>query len=103
MKANVKNAADAEQVKEAEKKVKWTRERELEDIRFILQTSQGRRFVWRYLTLCGVFETSFTGSSETFFKEGQRNVGLKLLADINDAEAEAFVVMMREAKKQESI
>lgn len=98
MKPVVKNAADKNQVKEAEGKVKRTRERELNDVRMVLSTLQGRRFVWRYLSECGVFRTSFTGNSQTFFNEGERNIGLKILADVNEAAPEAYLTMMNESK-----
>lgn len=95
----MKNVADKSQVKKAEYKEKFFREQELNDIRSVLAEKPGRRFVWRYLAECGVFKTSFTGSSETFFKEGMRNIGLKLLADINDASPESYMVMVKEDKE----
>lgn len=101
MKSFVANAADETQVKKASSKVKSLREKQLNDVRFILSDVQGRRFLYRYLEEAGVFKSSFTGSSETFFNEGQRNIGLKLLADITEADVEAFVKMMAEAKKKE--
>lgn len=100
-KSFVKNAADEDQVKEAEVKVKHGRDLELNDIRFVLGTVQGRRMLWRYLAACGVYKSSFTGNSQTFFLEGQRNIGLLLLADIQDASPEGYLLMMQEAKKNE--
>jgi hypothetical protein len=67
-------------------------------MRYILSSRQGRRFLWRYLERCGVFKTSFDGTSRTYFNEGERNIGLKLLADVNEANIEAYVTMMKEAK-----
>lgn len=93
----VKNAADESQVKGAEQKMKSARERELADMRFILSTAQGRRVIWRYLEACGVFQISFNHSGAiTSFNEGMRNIGLKLLTDINDAAPEAYVTMLKE-------
>lgn len=97
-KALVKNAADPEQVKEAADKEKFKREHEIDDVRYILASQQGRRFIWKYLDFCGVFRTSFTGNSETFFKEGIRNVGLKILADLNEADPMAYVKILDENK-----
>lgn len=94
----VKNAADREQVKNAERKARWSREDEVADVKALLKLPEGRRFFWRYLSECSVFKTSFTGNSQTFFNEGERNVGLKLMADINEADPEAYIVMLREAK-----
>ena len=104
MKALVKNAADREQVEDAEKSEQRRRERELADIYSILQTPGGRRFVWRYLGLCNVFKTSFNHSgSITAFNEGSRNIGLMLLDDVNEASPDSLTVMMKEAKEQRNV
>lgn len=94
-----KNAADEQQISNAKQKEKLGRERELNDLKFLLSSEQGRRFVWRYLELCGVFKSSFTGSSETFFLEGQRNIGLKLLADVMEADPESYIKMQKLKEK----
>lgn len=95
----VKNAADSDQVRQAGEKEERGRERDLNDMRTVLSTLSGRRVVWRYLTFCKVFESSFTGNSTTFFNEGMRNVGLALLADIHEAEPQAYLLMMQESKR----
>jgi hypothetical protein len=101
-KSFVKNAADEGQVREAEKKVRLVRDRELNDIRHILSSPQGRRFLWRYLSACGVYKISFDHSgSITSFNEGMRNIGLKLLSDVTDASPEAYIEMMKESKEGE--
>lgn len=102
MNSLVKNAADEEQVKKAESKLKRVRERELADIHQILQSQYGRRFYWRYLTECKVFETSFSHSgSITAFNEGVRNVGLKLLTDLNEASPDSYLTMLKESKENQ--
>ena len=55
-----------------------------EDFKWLMGSKRGRRIVWRLLERTGVFRTSFTGNSETFFREGQRNVGLMLMAQIHE-------------------
>ena len=47
------------------------RERELADIAWLLSDRRGRRFMWRVFSNAGIFRTSFTGNSETFFNEGK--------------------------------
>lgn len=91
------NAADETEVKERGKKSKDKRTRELDDVFFILGSPQGRRFFWRYLGRCGIFRTSMTGNNTTFFNEGERMIGLNLLADLNEANPEAYAVMQKEA------
>ena len=96
--ALVGNAADESQVKNAENRILNGRMRELEDIRFLIATPQGRRFLSRILGLCGLYELSYTGSSETFFREGSRNIALKLLSEINESDSEGYLKILNEAK-----
>lgn len=101
MKPQVKNAADEQQVKSAVLKNKLGREREIDDIRFLLSTEQGRRFYWRYLSVCGIYQQSADNSgSWTYFKEGQRSIGLILMNDLMEADTEAYVKMIKESKKE---
>lgn len=101
--ALVKNAADESQVKGAERTEKRARDRELNDICSILDLPSGRRYIWKLLSRCGVYESSFDVSgSKMYFNEGQRNVGLTILADINEANPEVYVTMMKEAKGREA-
>jgi|SRR6476661_6502009 len=92
----VTNAADPKQTAEAERKAKDLAKQRDDDVKFLLSTAQGRRFFWRYLGDCMVFQTCFDGSSRTFFNEGQRNVGLMMLADINRVDPAAYTTMIKE-------
>lgn len=99
----VRNAADENQVKGADRKQKSARDRELNEVCSILETVQGRRYLWRLLERCGVYKTSFdTNGSRVYFNEGQRNIGLSILAEVNDANPNAYVTMMKEAKEREA-
>ena len=98
--AMVKNAADPEQVKKAKQKQESLNDRRLNDVREVLNSRRGRRFMWELLDFCGVFKTSFADQHQIFYNEGQRNVGLKLLADVNEAAPEAYLLMLREAKEE---
>jgi len=81
---------------------KLLRRRELEDVAFILSSVEGRRFYWRRMRRCGINKSSFTGNNTTFFNEGERNIGLLLLADLEEADPEAYVKCLTEAKKEEA-
>lgn len=96
-----RNTADENQIKRDTEKARFTREREVNDLRKILAIPEGRRFIWRYIGISGVFKLSFTGNSETFFNEGQRNVGLKLIADVMEANPESYLQMTKEAEEEE--
>lgn len=88
--------------KESEDERRARRVAEGEDLRRVMSTASGRRFVWGQLERAGVFRSSFTGNSETFFREGQRNIGLMLLADVNEFCPEQYLTMLMESKEHGS-
>lgn len=69
-----------------------------EAYRFVLGDEKGRRVLWHVLSECGVFRLSMTGNSQTFFNEGMRNIGLRLLDRVMTIEPDAFAEMYREAQ-----
>lgn len=77
------------------------RRQEVDDFKQLMDTASGRRFVWRLLSITGVYRTSMTGNSSTFFNEGRRDVGLQLLAEIHEHSIDAFVQMLKEQKANE--
>ena len=102
-KSFVRNAADKKQVKAAGQKEKFGREQELRDVASVLSTIEGRRLIWRYLGITGIDKVSFNGDVNwAVFYEGQRNVGLKLKADIMESAPMALIQMMTEAKNRQA-
>lgn len=94
------NAGDAQDVRERESAARKARTRELDDLRDLLAHPAGRRFVWRLLDHCGVFRSTFTGhGARDAFNEGARNVGLFLMAEVTDADPNAFTTMLKESKQ----
>lgn len=90
----VTNTDDVNQVKAAEKKEKYKRDQFDEDMKFLLDTDQGKRVFWDYLGYCKILGECFTGNSETFYNLGMQNVGRKMYADITRANPEAYIQMM---------
>lgn len=92
----VQNAADENQVREAAKREKLRIEQASADLKFLLATEQFRRWAWDHLEFCKVFHQIFTGNSETFFNDGKRVVGLKLLKEITEAAPGAYLQMIKD-------
>ncbi len=67
-------------------------------VKDLLAEEKGKRLVWWLLEQAHVFQSSFTGNSHTFFLEGERNMGLKLLALCMEAEP-AFMGRLIEFKR----
>lgn len=67
------------------------------DIIAVLGTAAGRRYIWRQLENARVFSSSYAQqSNQTFFREGQRNVGLRMFTEVLDASPELFLQMQKE-------
>ena len=75
------------------------REQELEDIRAVMSSPAGRRFVWRLLEVGNVFRPCFTGNSQTYYLEGKRELTLTFYADVMEACPELFWEAQRENYK----
>lgn len=75
------------------------RQLEIDDFKWVMSDKRGRRVMWRLLDRAGVFRSSFTGNSETFFREGMRNIGLMIVAELNEHCPERYLQMVNEQKE----
>lgn len=96
------NAGNAKHVAEATKAANARLALLRAGLRHILTNEAGRAYIHHILEQCGVFQSSFTGNSETFMREGQRNIGLILMADIHRDHEELYITMCREARARGS-
>jgi hypothetical protein len=74
---------------------------EADDIKWLMSGKRGRRVMWRLLDRAGVFRSSFTGNSETFFREGQRNIGLAYMAQVHEFSPETYQSMVEENRAKQ--
>ena len=88
--------------KESDEKRKRRRSRELGDIKKVLSLPEGRRFIWRLWGITGTFKASFTpkDTNYTMFREGQRDIGMALLEDVNIASPYAYAQMKQELNSE---
>ena len=80
-------------------KQKLQMQQDAADFKWIMSNKRGRRYIWRLLEKAGVFRSSFTGNSATFFNEGQRNLGLSVLAMIHEHTPDAYTLMLNEQRE----
>jgi hypothetical protein len=90
----VGNAADPKQVKDARKRERTNREGELEDVRAILDTPAGKRFLWRLLDHCKISESVFSPSAHIYYNSGMQDVGHFVLGEIMEAQPQAYMDMI---------
>ena len=64
------------------------RRQDIRDLRALLHTREGARFLSRLFDLTGVFAISYVAgdAGATAFNEGVRNVGLRVYADVLEAD-----------------
>jgi hypothetical protein len=92
------NPVPTEETKRKKKFKKNEADQELEDVRKILDTEHGRRFLWKYMAECGIFQSIMRTDQWIYFLEGKRSVGLKMLAEVMTADKEKYLLMANEAE-----
>jgi len=97
-------AADRKSVRAAEKAAKIADAERIAVVRQLMATTYGRGWVWDILESTHIFRTTHTGEAlSAAFAEGERNVGLKLLADVMLAAPSEYLQMTREANERRTI
>lgn len=69
---------------------------EKDSTRKTMDTREGRLLIWRILEKTGYQSLSYTGNSETFFKEGRRSIGLQIYAELMGVCPELYWKMVQE-------
>ena len=95
----LKIEADAEKLNEAAKKeAKRIYDRRIDDLRWVLSKEQGRRYMWWLFGECGTFRspTIPQDTNSTYINIGKSDIGLALLADIQEAGSQFYSLMRKE-------
>src|SRR5260221_9370934 len=72
-----------------------------EIIHGVMSTPNDRQWMWDLLGSCHIFASTFAGDPlQSAFAEGQRNVGLSLLADIMIHCPDYYIQAMRESNER---
>ena len=85
------------------RKAKDAEEQAASDLRFLLSTEAGRRFLWAELARCRVFHTSFHTEQLVFaHNEGRRSAGVELMVRVIETDPKAWLLMQQEAAAAEA-
>lgn len=96
--AEVQDAGDKKQVGKAKKRGKQDRLKEVEGLNDIMKTYNGREFVWRLLSECGLTSQAPFGDSGLMNRfEGKRDIGIWMVLEMNDLPADWYPQMQSEA------
>jgi hypothetical protein len=101
--SNDVDVSDRTQVRAARRSAAVEEREEGERLAAFLVHPVARRWMWRLLENCHTFGTSFSDNPfRTAFQEGERNVGIRVLADIMRYCPTQYSVMMQEAENVRS-
>lgn len=95
------DAGSRKDVRQAEKLAKLHEQQRKEIVTGIMSVIPGRSWICDLLEHCHIFSTSYNDMPHRMaFMEGQREVGILLLADIMAACPDQYVQMMRERNER---
>ena len=91
------NTPDSSSANQRQKAIKRKAREEADDFKWLLSSRRGRRIVWRQLERTGVFRSSFNNNSMAMaFAEGNRNLGLQMVAQVHALRPDAYALMVTE-------
>lgn len=94
------DTSDQQAVNKAKKRAGRTKADRLKFISAAMSHPEGRAWFYDILLFCKVFQSAFDESPyRMYFLSGQKNIGLKLLDDIQTAAPEQYLLMIEEGKK----
>lgn len=92
------DASDPEQVNAARREEGRRLKARRGVLKGILRTPAGRAWLYEMLNMCHIYHTSFIPGQPdaSAFREGERNVGLKMAGEASAADPENYLLMVRE-------
>lgn len=92
------NAADAGEVQRRNSELGRRRKRVEDGLKQIIESSNGRLWLWDLLVACHTFEQPFAGEAPqtTAFRLGEHNIGLRIIAQLTRVSPDSFINMMKE-------
>jgi hypothetical protein len=82
---------------EIKKEREREKEKERDDLKKILETPEGRRFLWRLLSEARVFTSCYSvNTNDTYYLEGKRDIGLFVLKEITEVNKNALAKIQNE-------
>ncbi len=95
------DTSDVQQVKALEKAAELQRQREMEELRVLLDTVGGRAFLWRLLGYCNLYKPSPFDTQASARFEGRRDIGIWVRDEVLTSDARAYNLMRSEAQRRE--
>lgn len=95
------DVGERQAVKKRKSKAKRKQLRSDENFRKILKMYEGRELLFEILDMAGIYRTTFSEDAGiAAFQEGMRQVGLRLIAQIDNVDQNSYATMRREWLKR---
>jgi hypothetical protein len=95
--------SDERKVRQQRREARVIRRGQLEQLVKFMQDPHGRKYIYDLLASVGIYSTTFSANALTMaFREGERNIGLRLVADLTEASPELYLMMLKEAGNERS-
>lgn len=94
--AEDKRALNEDKAEEA-----WKERILLQSISNLMETPDGKTFMWWLFDQTHYFQPSMTGNSWTYFREGERNIGNKILEKLLTVRPGAIQELIEHRNKQQ--
>lgn len=96
--AEVRNAADPEQVKRADRRSKRKDSIRRDMFAAVMATTEGRFVMWELIVAAGVYRSIWDNSARIHYNAGRQDFGHELLATLLDADERSYLAMESEAR-----
>lgn len=95
---SAKRTLTPEQREEAEKKRRFEERRNRDDLKKILATPEGQRYIIRLVTRCGIWRAEYEGNgSRAYFDAGIRRVGTEVAREVAAIKPELLIPVLTPA------
>lgn len=96
---DIYDSSDPKAVTKAAKDAKSKETIAREGLREAMQSESGRKWLYRALMMCDPFRNPFNSDAlEMARRCGEVNIGLQLIADMDEVSPELYLLMMKENK-----
>ena len=94
-----RSASNRKKVDNSRKYQKRKREAELNDLRKVLNSREGRNVFWRLLGEAQVFNSIWEPSAKIHYNAGKQDFGHFVMSEILNADPEKYLLMTKEAQE----
>ena len=97
------DAGNAAHVQQRTEELEEEVAREAEWLKKIVDTYQGRWFLWRLMGRCKIFHKGYYGDvNDLLVNDGMRTIGLEILTEVLTLHPKAFTLMQSEATARDN-